>query len=783
MINKNYLSNVLLIILCQFIFLACSSTQDEVEKYRSSAQKYIDAGQYKEAIIELQNVVRLDPQDDAAYLALGETYAKLQNPEKAARAFFQAVEVNPENIEANIRMGQMYLLGKALKKARESAEKILKDHPENIKAMHLLASVQINERNIPLSIKTLEKAIAIAPAEPKSHLLLGHILVQMGKTKEAESHFLTCIELDDSLRAPYIELQQLYAHEGNWEKIEALLTKMVGTSGDTIQKRDDLARFYERHKSFAKAETVFKETVKLYPEQVEPLLALGSYYLRRQDRSNALNAYQRAEKIDNSDVNLMARMADLYFSDKDYEKSEKLVDEILEGQSDHVEANFIKGRLLFQRKDFSKALVHFERVIRVRSSHAMARFFKALCLLDSGKLDMPGQDLFRVAAGHDSNERWERELAMKELEQALNAEPGFMKARFLLADLYLRKKSSFPAKKHIRELLKRAPNSIETGSLLGRLLLLENKFSEAEKVYQSILKARPDYAAGQISLGLAYYSRRMKDKAMESFQKALEINPKQLDALNYVVTMYMEEKDSAKALEAIEVHLGKLPVDDAKNRALVHYLKGKVLMTVGGVDPAKAVFEKAIALNPSFDAPHEDLARIYEIKKDIDQALVHYETLNKMTPKYLPVYLDLSRVHHGLGNMKKAEDYLLKALEIKSDYAPAANNLAAIFSEQEKLLYKALQLAREARDKEPKNPDYLDTLGWVYYLQGSYDLALEQLQESVKLNPNNALTSYHLGWAYYETGQFESARKMMEKALALNPEFKGAEKARNFLGM
>ena len=98
-------------------------------------------------------------------------------------------------------------------------------------------------------------------------------------------------------------------------------------------------------------------------------------------------------------------------------------------------------------------------------------------------------------------------------------------------------------------------------------------------------------------------------------------------------------------------------------------------------------------------------------------------------------------------------------------------------------MYKALQLAREARDKEPKNPDYLDTLGWVYYLQGSYDLALEQLQESVKLNPNNALTSYHLGWAYYETGQFESARKMMEKALALNPEFKGAEKAMNFLGM
>jgi tetratricopeptide (TPR) repeat protein len=164
------------------------------------------------------------------------------------------------------------------------------------------------------------------------------------------------------------------------------------------------------------------------------------------------------------------------------------------------------------------------------------------------------------------------------------------------------------------------------------------------------------------------------------------------------------------------------------------------------------------------------------------RAIETYEKLLKLKPEYLPTYLNLSRIYRNQGDLKKAQKYLKDALSIQSDYAPAANNLAFLLAEGKSSLYEALRLAKIARDKDPKNPDYLDTMGWIYYLQGSHGLALRELEESITINPKNPITHYHLGWAYYETQKFEEARKHMAKALELDPEFDGADKARDILG-
>ncbi|WP_321495912.1 tetratricopeptide repeat protein [uncultured Desulfobacter sp.] len=148
----------------------------------------------------------------------------------------------------------------------------------------------------------------------------------------------------------------------------------------------------------------------------------------------------------------------------------------------------------------------------------------------------------------------------------------------------------------------------------------------------------------------------------------------------------------------------------------------------------------------------------------------------------MPTYLHLSRIFKAQGNIEEAKNFLNQALSIKRDYAPAANNLAYIMAEIGSSLYEALRLSKVASDKDPNNSEYLDTLGWIYYLQGNNDLAIVTIEESVKLNPKSAIGQYHLGWACYESKQYEKARTHMETALELDPNFKGADKARNILG-
>jgi tetratricopeptide (TPR) repeat protein len=119
---------------------------------------------------------------------------------------------------------------------------------------------------------------------------------------------------------------------------------------------------------------------------------------------------------------------------------------------------------------------------------------------------------------------------------------------------------------------------------------------------------------------------------------------------------------------------------------------------------------------------------------------------------------------------------------MKSDYVPAANNLAFLLAEKGVKPAEALKLAEFAKSEMPDDPTVLDTLGWVYYQQGRYKTAIEELEKSVVINPNNALANYHLGWAYYEIREFEKAREAMRKALQIDPNFPGAEEARSILG-
>jgi tetratricopeptide (TPR) repeat protein len=120
-------------------------------------------------------------------------------------------------------------------------------------------------------------------------------------------------------------------------------------------------------------------------------------------------------------------------------------------------------------------------------------------------------------------------------------------------------------------------------------------------------------------------------------------------------------------------------------------------------------------------------------------------------------------------------------LDIKSGFAPAANNLAYILAEQDKNLNEALDFARTARQKLPHNPYVIDTMGWVFYKKGLYNSAIGELSESLVKIPQNPSVNYHIGMAYFKKGDPEQARTYLEKALNISNTFNGAQEAKQVL--
>src|SRR3989475_12324592 len=141
----------------------------------------------------------------------------------------------------------------------------------------------------------------------------------------------------------------------------------------------------------------------------------------------------------------------------------------------------------------------------------------------------------------------------------------------------------------------------------------------------------------------------------------------------------------------------------------------------------------------------------------------------------------LAAVYDGKGGSAKPQQGYEKVLALNPRFAPAANNLAYLYSEHGGDKEKALQLAQTAKEVAPEDPSISDTLGWILYRRGVYLRALSLLQESAAKLPSNPEVQYHLGMAAYKTGDKETARKALAIAVNSPTNLPGKDEARKVL--
>jgi tetratricopeptide (TPR) repeat protein len=388
----------------------------------------------------------------------------------------------------------------------------------------------------------------------------------------------------------------------------------------------------------------------------------------------------------------------------------------------------------------------------------MAYYFKALCLI----------------------RKREPKLAQQDLQKAVELNPRLLDARLILAQFYLRDRDQNMARKQIESALKLAPRDVRALMLQGGLKILERDIKGAEAAYKEVVELYPDNVPGHIRLGLVYNLTKREKEALKSFKTALELSPQQTDALTLMVGIYVREKKFDEAIQICEKQKQKAG-ENPTQMALIEYLEGNIFLAKKDMKWAQQHFETAIKTDPNILAPYEALARIYMREQKLEEAILQFEHILTKNPNYLAGYMALGTIYDKLGDKEVAETYYRKALEIKGDFAPAANNLAWNLAEKGGNLDEALSFAQIAKEKVPQSAAVMDTLGWIYYLKGSYLNAIAEFQDSLSRTPDNPVINYHMGLAYNKTNQPDKAREFLEKALQIDPDFKGAEEARSIL--
>ncbi len=163
-------------------------------------------------------------------------------------------------------------------------------------------------------------------------------------------------------------------------------------------------------------------------------------------------------------------------------------------------------------------------------------------------------------------------------------------------------------------------------------------------------------------------------------------------------------------------------------------LEGLSFMRLADSTRAVERFTRALELDSTLYPAAGSLGLLYEAQNELDRAVFHYEW----------------------------------AIRLSDSAAIYMNNLSYSFAVRGIELEHAMELVDAALDKEPENPSFLDTKGWIYYKLGDHRQALQWIKRALK-HEQSAPLHEHVGDIYTAMNKPSQARASFERALELDP--------------
>jgi len=146
------------------------------------------------------------------------------------------------------------------------------------------------------------------------------------------------------------------------------------------------------------------------------------------------------------------------------------------------------------------------------------------------------------------------------------------------------------------------PNALNN---LGLRYQKEGEYEKAIEQFEKALELQPNYAAALNNLGICYGNLDRLEEAERSFERAIEINPKDIFAMNNlaVICLRTHRLNEARqyAQEALEIE---------PQYASAHYTLGSVYATVGQFAQAEKEFEAALEIEPGNKSFRATLERL-----------------------------------------------------------------------------------------------------------------------------------------------------------------------------
>lgn len=472
---------------------------------------------------------------------------------------------------------------------------------------------------------------------------------------------------------------------------------------------------------------------------------------------------------------------------------------------------FMNGQMLMNQGDFAMAIIEFQEALELDPEVGTIYTSIAECYWNIGKPELSLKNLNVALSKNPEDEEAlkmmaDQLIATKKYDEAIKP---FKKLRELdgqntsyiiaLAELNKLKKNYLNTVNLYLEAYAIEPSRIELLESAGRYALqLENKdkaksifkdlseqdpfqssylniyselaiqtknFEEAISHIQKLINDNGDSSLLKSKLGILYHSSGNSKKGEEVLKALFDKNELNGQHSLALFEIYFDNKDNINAAKVSDRMIASLPEDWRG-----YYSRSLVFMDESDYESAVSILAPVSETFSNIFSVQYILGLCYSRIKMNDEAIDFYNRALTIRPNSINVLHSIAILYDDIGEWVKSDKIYDQLIDNDPKDAQAFNNYAYSLVERNKDLKRALIYAKKAVELEPKNPSYLDTIGWAYFKMDDLKRAKKYIRQSIEIQDDNSVVLEHFGDILMKSNDSVNALFYYKKAFEFDNE-------------
>lgn len=571
--------------------------------------------------------------------------------------------------------------------------------------------------------------------ENKEDLLESGVnTLRSGNIRGAIVYLRNALEIDPSFLEARYHLGDAYLKTKQYLQAQHEFEKIYHQDPGYADLPLKLAETYRFTDQYDKAIDILKIYHKNNSPDSESLDLLGIVLSLNHDYENAEYNFRRAAELDSQNPLPIFHLAQSLLAHEETEAAVTILSDLKKEFPEFIPAHELLAELYLSQGRIDLASDIYADIYSVDVTNIHALYMQGLLYLIQGQQDsarqivnefssqFPGDFRYHQLRGIVEYKANNNRDAVVSLRQSLKNKPDVL-TYYYLGLCHYRQNELELAVNQFQRVLDENPRSSQARMMLAVTLLKQNRLDDSEQQLRYALKEDKQKGLAYNILGSIYLQQKRYDKALETFSKAVEVEPTLVDVHLKKSRTHLLLGEAEMAEDELISALEKSP----------HILNTRIILASYYIsrkdyEKARDTLKLGLAGDSSDAVLYQLLADISLHLENFDQARIYLNNAKNSYPDYLAPYFNLAFLHSVQGNYSKAN------------------------KEYQALLSKA-----------PGNTKALIERGLIFELIGNPELAAQSFEQ---LKNTDSPKSW-LEYARYQSrnGDVEKALLSIEKGL------------------